>query len=513
MNRNIVYPGAIPLDTDILSPQQEAMIGLGALAAAAFGTGTLVDGLAGTQTTVASMTINIGPGSILSLQEVDANAYGSLGINTNALVKQGVNLTTTQFTLTAPGTSGQSINYLVEAAFSELDGTPVVLPYVNPASPSTPYSGPSNSGTAQNTIRAQTVALSLKAGAAATTGTQTTPATDTGYVPLYVITVAYGQTAITTAQITVAPSAPFIAAKIPAISTYGVTVLTPSGSTTVTPSSLQTFVFPSAASTQTIAAGSTNGQRVRVYGVAGAAVTVASSVSSGSPFIALPDSSVVYSWAIASASQGDTGIDLTWDGTNWRAVTFGQTVVATAVASNMAVPLSQVGPARTAVFYSNGSWTAPAGVTSIMVDAAAGGGGGGYVASNNGAGGGGGAAVKLASYTVVPGTAYPVTIGAAGAAQTGSVAATAGGNTSLGALFTLSGGAAASGNTPGAAGGTGCTAGSGGVTGSYVGNGGNSIFGAGSDGPIAGGFGGGGSGNVGATIGSLGSPGFIVIHF
>ena len=364
MNRNIVYPGAIPLDTDILSPQQEAMIGLGALAAAAFGSGTLVDGLAGTQTTVASMTINIGPGSILSLQEVDATAYGSLGTNTNALVKQGVNLTTTQFTLTAPGTSGQSINYLVEAAFSELDGTPVVLPYVNPASPSTPYSGPSNSGTAQNTIRAQTVALSLKAGAAATTGTQTTPATDTGYVPLYVITVAYGQTAITTAQITVAPSAPFIAAKIPAISTYGVTVLTPSGSTTVTPSSLQTFVFPSAASTQTIAAGSTNGQRVRVYGVAGAAVTVASSVSSGSPFIALPDSSVVYSWAIASAPQADTGIDLTWDGVNWRAQTFGQTVVAPAVAANQAVQLAQFstvtsGTPGTANSYTITKWPDP----------------------------------------------------------------------------------------------------------------------------------------------------------
>ena len=58
-------------------------------------------------------------------------------------------------------------------------------------------------------------------------------------------------------------------------------VLTPSTSTTVTPTALQTIVFPSAASTQTIAAGSTNGQRVRVYGVAGAAVTVASSVSSG----------------------------------------------------------------------------------------------------------------------------------------------------------------------------------------------------------------------------------------
>ena len=118
-------------------------------------------------------------------------------------------------------------------------------------------------------------------------------------------------------------------------------VLTPSTSTTVTPTALQTIVFPSAASTQTIAAGSTNGQRVRVYGVAGAAVTVASSVSSGSPFIALPDSSAVYSWVIASAPQADTGIDLTWDGANWRAQTFGQTVVAAATALNEAVNLGQ----------------------------------------------------------------------------------------------------------------------------------------------------------------------------
>ncbi|OYV47861.1 MAG: hypothetical protein B7Z77_11560, partial [Acidocella sp. 20-58-15] len=119
-----------------------------------------------------------------------------------------------------PTTSGQSINYLIEAAFLEQDGTPVVLPYVNPANPSSPYSGPANSGTAQNTKRTQSVQLQLKAGAAATTGTQTTPATDTGYVPLYVITVAYGQTSITTAQITLAPGNSFIAKKIPQIGNY-----------------------------------------------------------------------------------------------------------------------------------------------------------------------------------------------------------------------------------------------------------------------------------------------------
>lgn len=210
MNRNMVYAGAIPLATDILSPQQNAMIGLGALLQAAFGTSTVVNGLAGTQTTVPSMTINIGPGSIIALEEVDQNAYGSLGTNTAPLVKQGINLTATPFTLTAPATSGQSINYLIEAEFVEADGTPIVLPYVNPSSPSTPFAGPNNTGAAQNTVRTQTVGLQLKAGAAANTGTQTTPGTDVGFVPLYVITVNNGQTTVTTAQITVAPGAPFI---------------------------------------------------------------------------------------------------------------------------------------------------------------------------------------------------------------------------------------------------------------------------------------------------------------
>lgn len=210
MDRGIVYPGSIPLDSDILGANQRALIGIGALAKMALGQTTVVDGLIGTQTTTASLTINIGPGSIISLQEVDANAYGSLGTNTNPLVKMGINLTSTPFTLTAPGTSGQSINYLIEAQFFEQDGTPVVLPYVNPSNPSSPYSGPANAGTAQNTVRAETVSLQLKAGAAATTGTQTTPATDTGWVPLYVITVNYGQTTITTAQITQVPGAPFI---------------------------------------------------------------------------------------------------------------------------------------------------------------------------------------------------------------------------------------------------------------------------------------------------------------
>ncbi len=218
MDRNIVYPGSIPLDTDILYPNRNAMIGIAALTAATLGTGTVVDGLACAPTSPASLAVVVGPGSVTQLSVLDANAYGSLAADvTDQIVKTGINLQATNFTLSVPASSGQSINYLIEAAFSETDTAAVVLPYVNAANPSQPYSGPNNAGTAQNTQRVQRVQLQVKPGAAAASGTQTTPAVDSGWVGLYVVTVNYGQTAITAANITTLPGAPFLPYKLPAL--------------------------------------------------------------------------------------------------------------------------------------------------------------------------------------------------------------------------------------------------------------------------------------------------------
>jgi hypothetical protein len=50
----------------------------------------------------------------------------------------------------------------------------------------------------QPTLRKQSVALSYVAGTAATTGTQTTPSASTGCIPLAVVTIAAGQTSIST---------------------------------------------------------------------------------------------------------------------------------------------------------------------------------------------------------------------------------------------------------------------------------------------------------------------------
>jgi len=226
LDRIIVQPSAIPLDTDVLNTNRNPMIALGWLLQSVMGTSTGAVGLACTPTVPASLTVNVGAGALWSLEEIDQNAYGSLSADTSPLMKMGINKEAagTNFTLTAPATSGRSINYLIEASFLEQDGTPVVLPFVNPSNPATPFSGPNNSGAAQNTVRAETVQLQLKAGVAANTGTQTTPATDVGFVPLYVITVNFGQSTITAGGITVAPGAPFLPLTLPNVLVQGGTV-------------------------------------------------------------------------------------------------------------------------------------------------------------------------------------------------------------------------------------------------------------------------------------------------
>lgn len=215
MQRPIVYPGSIPLDTDLLSTNQNVMVALGYLIQLVVGTGTVVDGLACGPTVPASMSVVVGPGSIASMVVIEASAYGSLPADTtDPLMKMGINTSGTNFALTAPTVSGESINYLIEATFQEGDGTPVVLPYYNAANPAMPYSGPANSGVPQNTVRNQVVELQLKAGAPAAAGTQVTPAVDSGWVGLYVITVNYGQTTVTSGSISVYPGAPFLAEKL-----------------------------------------------------------------------------------------------------------------------------------------------------------------------------------------------------------------------------------------------------------------------------------------------------------
>lgn len=211
MDRPIIYPGQIPLETDLLNTNRNTMLAIAKVAAALFGATTFATGLAVTPDSPASMRVAVAPGDIYALSNLDTSAYSSLAADTaHQVVKQGINLDTTFLTLTAPGTAGQSVNYLIQATLVEADTGAVVLPYYNSSNPAAAYSGPNNSGSSQATKRTVTVGLQAKAGAAAATGTQATPAPDSGYIGLYVVTVANGQTTITAGNISAYPGAPVI---------------------------------------------------------------------------------------------------------------------------------------------------------------------------------------------------------------------------------------------------------------------------------------------------------------
>lgn len=131
MDRIIVYPGAIPLDTDILNINRNVMVALGFLMNAVFGSNTVADGLACLPTSPSSLSVTVGPGCMTQFGPVDANAYGSLAADsTDNIVRMGSNLGSTSFTFVAPQSVGQTINYLIEAAFLESDTDPVVLPII-----------------------------------------------------------------------------------------------------------------------------------------------------------------------------------------------------------------------------------------------------------------------------------------------------------------------------------------------------------------------------------------------
>lgn len=219
MDRQTFYRELQPLADDILSMHRAPYEALGLFALDLLGTSTLAAGLACNPTTPASLSVNVGPGRVYSLQSLEATAWGNyaggggipasggLAADTNTdhqVLKQGIVRDTQALALTAPTTPGQSINYLIQVGFSEADTAAVSRSFYNASNPSSPLSG------AVSVSRLDEALVQAKTGTAANTGTQTTPAPDTGFVGVWVVTVAYGQTTITAGNITAYPNAPLV---------------------------------------------------------------------------------------------------------------------------------------------------------------------------------------------------------------------------------------------------------------------------------------------------------------
>jgi len=210
MDRQIVYPGAVPLETDLLNTNKFAMIGLAKLASAVLGSDTCLVGLQCTSTTPASMQVKVSAGEIYCLQMIDDQAYSTLPADhSDTILKQGITPGDTLI-VTPPEQPGTSHDYIIQVAYQDADTGGTVLPFYNAADPSMAFSGPGNNGEAQPGVRAGKCILSLKKGKPSTSGTQVTPEADTGYVAIWVITVSDKTTAITPENIKRAPGAPFI---------------------------------------------------------------------------------------------------------------------------------------------------------------------------------------------------------------------------------------------------------------------------------------------------------------
>lgn len=213
MDRVLVYPGQTPLETDELNTNRWAMEGLGRFIDAVLGTSTLVNGLVVAPNGPPALNVVVGSGEVYALSNLDSSPYSSLAADTDAnhqIIKQGILRDPVTLATAAPGTGGFSINYLIQATFQEADAGSVVLPYYNASNPAVAWSGPLNSGTPNFTIRQGKAVVSVKAGTAAATGTQTTPAPDAGNVGLAVVTVANGQANVGAGNIALYSPSPYI---------------------------------------------------------------------------------------------------------------------------------------------------------------------------------------------------------------------------------------------------------------------------------------------------------------
>ena len=247
MDRQVIYVGAVPLDTDQLLQSRNTMVALGYLAKMTIGDdNTYADGFACTPGT--GLSVVIAPGSMSLPAVIDSGPFGSLPPDGDLLVKVGINTQSTALPL--PGV-GESI---ISAVVVEVQAGSSAISYYNAANPSQTLIGMQGNGQAQATVVQQRVSLVATSASAM----------PSGYIPLWQVNVPASATQVTSNMITALPSAPFVTVKLPKAAPIASpnflgnpTAPTPAVGDTST--SLATTSFVAAATTRNRAAWGTGG--------------------------------------------------------------------------------------------------------------------------------------------------------------------------------------------------------------------------------------------------------------
>ena len=413
------------------------------------GTNTCINGLSCSPSSPASLNVVISPGEIYSMANIDSSAYSSISADTaHSILKQGVSLNSTTLAITPPTTSGYSINYLVQYAFQEVDTDSATLAYYNSSNPNQAWSGPGNTGTAQYTTRSCQAVIALKAGVAATTGAQATPSADSGYTPAWVITVANGQTTITSANITQYANAPFLPSSgiVQAIQSGKMLLGTDSGTAnayvvSMTPG-LSTMTDAMRlcfrAANANTGSSTLNVSNLGAYPIVNAfgATLLAGEIAANSIVTVLWNATLA-SFMLLSATSAIPTVPTASTGTATRQAASTEFVANAITAATGR--LLNVQKFSTAGTY---TYTPTSGAKSLVVEVIGAGGGGGSASGAStsavalGSGGGGGGYAK--SYLTSVPTSQSVVVGAGGAP------ATNGGNSSFGSIVANGGGAGGS---------------------------------------------------------------------
>lgn len=214
MDRPIMYSAEQARSFDVDSLSKNVMLGLAWEAQDLLGQSiTVAAGI--TPTATGTLAVSLSAGRIYQLASADASAFAGavLPQDTTQILQQGWS-PAQSLTLSTTGlAAGQSRWVLIEAGFSQADAIAPndpnngLLPYFNAANPLLPLQGAGGNGQTQPTVRQGLAVIKIVYGNIATTGSETPPNADTGYVGLYLIDLAYGQTAVTQGQIlTAGPS-------------------------------------------------------------------------------------------------------------------------------------------------------------------------------------------------------------------------------------------------------------------------------------------------------------------
>ena len=261
----------------------------------------------------------------------------------------------------------------------------------------------------------------------------------------------------------------------------------------------------------------TNGAGSVTIAATGGGTVTSVNVSGGSTGLTTSGGPVTTSGTITLAGTlgigyGGTGITTTpsngqlliGNGSGYTAATLtaGTNMTITNAAGSITLAAAS-GQLQNQYFTSSSSWTAPAGVTKVLVRVRAGGGGGGGGALNGTGGTGGIGGLGEAIITVTPGTTYTITVGTGGAAGANGTptGGGTGGSSSFGSSITATGGGG---------GGTGigcCTTGTPGSTGTS--SGGANAY----PSIIVSQDGGGGSGGKGVTNPTAGAAGSVYLEW